>query len=145
GHMPDGSPPPLPPELQDDDVDEIAEYTFNLVTEGYVDPATAAAVTFNKQIVRTEGPKRTIQTAFIAGWAAAVELIAAELHARLDEMLAYLAAKAPPVPVLDEAAREYLAYVRFNASAATARTHADHLAERVKPWVGTRPTNNRNA
>ena len=138
--------PPYPPEIPPQNVDEIAEYTFNLVTEGYVDPATAAGVTWHEEFERTEGGvTRTIQLAWIRGWAAAVELIAAELHARLDEMLAYLAAKTPPVPVLDETAREYLAYVRFNASAATARTHADHLADRVKPWVGTRPTNNRNA
>jgi hypothetical protein len=141
--------PPYPPELDPDDprdAEELAEYTFNLVTEGYVDPATAATVTWHEEFERDEGGRtRTIQLAWIGGWAAAVELIAAELHARLDEMLAYLAAKTPPVPVLDEVAREYLAYVRFNASAATARTHADHLAARVKPWVGARPGNNRNA
>jgi hypothetical protein len=146
GLMPDGTPPPLPPEIPAQNVDERAEYTFNLVAEGYVDPATAAAVFWHEEFERTEGDvTRTIQLAWIRGWAAAVELVAAELHARLDEMVAYLAGKAPPVPVLDEIQRRYLAYVRFNASAATARDHADHVTARVKPWVGERPTNNRSA
>ncbi len=92
--------------------------TFNLVDEGYVDQATADAVELTEEFARTEGDAtRTIQLANVHGWANGIELIAAELHARLDEMVAYLASKTPPVLVTDELVRRYLAYVRFNASA----------------------------
>jgi hypothetical protein len=142
GRVPAGK-PLIPPGIS---VEESAEYTFNLVDAGYVDPSTAAKVSFDVELPRKEGGRIvTLQLASITGWDAAVELVAAELHARLDDMLAYLAAKVPPVPVADERQRRYLAYVRFNASAATARAHADALSTRLQPWVGAPPANNRDA
>ena len=145
GNIPAGK-PLVPPEVPAGDADERAEYTFNLVDAGYVDPSTAAKVSFNLELTRREGDKtRTLQLAWVRGWDAAVELMAAELHARLDDMVSYLAGKSPPVPVADETQRRYLAYVRFNASAATARTHADALSTRLQPWVGPPPSNNKNA
>lgn len=145
GLMPDGTAPPVPPEIPSTAVDELAEYAYNLVTEGYVDPATAAAVTWSAEIRRTEGATRTIQVATIAGWAAAFELVAAELHARLDEMVAYLAAKVPPVPVTGELERRFLSYIRFNASPSGAQGHADNLAAELRRWPGPPPGNNLNA
>jgi len=145
GLMPDGSPPPVPPQIPSTALDELAEYSFNLVTEGYVDPATAAAVAWSRSHTRTEGATRTIQVATIAGWEAAFELVAAELHARLDEMVAYLAGKVPPVPVTDELQRRFLSYIRFNAGPTTAQGHADNLAARVRRWSGAWPADNRNA
>jgi hypothetical protein len=141
----DGNPPPLPPELPPDADEERAEYTFDLVAEGYVDAATAAAVLPGEVFERTDVVTRTIQLARIQGWAAAIELLAAELHARLDEMVAHLAGKDPPVPVVDESQRRYLAYVRFNTRFETARTHADNLSARLQRWPGERPGHNRNA
>lgn len=145
GNIPAGK-PLIPPEVPQSAVDERAEYTFNLVDAGYVDASTAAQVSFNLELARKEGGRtRTLQLAWVHGWNAAVELMAAELHARLDDMVAYLAGKVPPVPVADESQRRYLSYVRFNASAATARAHADALSTRLQPWVGAPPANNRDA
>jgi hypothetical protein len=152
GLMPDASTadpddmmlPPIPGEIPPENVEERAEYTFNLVTAGYVDPATAATVVWSEEIERVENGTRTIQIATVDGWEAAIELIAAEVHSRLDEMVAYLAAKVPPVPVLDELQRRYLAYARFNSKPETARVHADELSTRLKKWPGAQPSNNRN-
>ena len=147
GRQSNGDPWPLPPQLPEANVEERAEYEFNLVAEGYVDAATAAAVSRSGQITNIEGPTRTIQIANIAGWAAAVELMAAELHARLDEMVDHLAAKTPPVPVTEEQEleRRYLAYVRFNATPQRARVHADALSTRLRPWPGARPSDRSDA
>ena len=101
-------------------------------------------MSFNLELTRREGGKtRTLQLAWVRGWDAAVELMAAELHARLDDMLSYLAGKPPPVPVADEIQRRYLAYVCFNASAATAVSA--HALTRLQPWVGPPPSNNKDA
>ena len=153
GTLSDGVTPPPPPkelteqdELTPQEAEELAEYSVNLVTAGYVDPATAAAVLWSEEFPRDEGGiTRTLQLALIEGWAAGIELIAAELHARLDDMLAHLAGKTPPVDVTDEVARRYLAYIRFNTTPARARDHADHLSERLKPWSGPPPFRNRDA
>jgi hypothetical protein len=144
GRLPPGA-PAVPPEVPAGAVEERAEYAFNLQTQGYVDAATAATVTFRHVVRRTEaGFTRTLQTGRVAGWAAAIELLTAELHARLDEMEAYLAAKAPPVMVATENERRFLAYVRFNARPTTAQDHADNLATRLRRWAGPPPPNNEN-
>ena len=66
---------------------------------GYVDQATADAVRPRRRFTRTEGgATRTIELANVDGWDNGIELIAAELHARLDEMVAYLASKTPACP-----------------------------------------------
>jgi len=142
GTMLNGDPPPIP-EIPESAVDELAEYQYNLVAEGYVDAATASAVWWSRQERNEKG--RLIQVASINGWAAAIELVAAELHARLDEMAAYLAGQVPAVEVPMENQRRYLAYVRFNASLATAKRHADSLETRAIKWSGTRPTDRRDA
>jgi hypothetical protein len=126
------------------DADEIAEYSFDLVANGYVDAATAARVTATGSTNVNE-IGRTIFDATVTGWDTAIELVAAELHARLDEMTAYLAAKMPPVAVTDENQRRYLAYIRFNSRPATAQGHADHLVARVKKWTAAVPPDNMNA
>src|SRR5207249_2285066 len=89
------------------------------------------------------GHRRTLDVATIAGWQAAIELVAAELHARLDQMVAYCASQVPPVPTDDETRRRYLSYVRFNNTLRTAKQHADDLANRVTKapaaWIATPP------
>ena len=143
GTMPDGSAPPIPPEIPATEIDELAEYTFNLVAEGYVDPVTAATVSW---IGETPNELfRTIQIAEISGWAAAIELVAAELHARLDEMTNHLSAQFPPTPVVEENQRRFLAYIRFNSTPATSKVHADNMSSELAKWVGANPGNNRNA
>jgi hypothetical protein len=143
--MPDGSLPAIPPEIPANNVDELAEYSYNLVAEGYLDPIYAARVSWSRQVVRVEaGGQRTLQVANIVGWDTAIELVAAELHARLDELVNYLGAQVPPVPVVEENQRRFLAYVRFNASPATARQHADNMSNELAAWVGPPPGNNRN-
>lgn len=144
GRLPVGR-PAVPPEVPAGATEERAEYAFNLVTAGYVDPAVAAAVTWKQSFLRSEGAPRTLEIGTIAGWPAAIELVAAELHARLEEMTAYLAAKAPPVPVTDELTRRFLAYLRFNTSPARARTTADNLGAAVRAWTGPWPPDNLNA
>ena len=62
-----------------------------------------------------------------------IELVAAELHARLDEMRAYCAAQAPPIDASHELRRRFLAYVRFNAKLKTARERADALLVTTDP------------
>ncbi|WP_346534406.1 hypothetical protein [Micromonospora sp. DPT] len=144
GRLPVGR-PPIPPEVPAGAVDERAEYLFNLVTAGYVDSAVAAAVNWDRTEVRTEaGFTRSLEVGTVNGWAAAIELVAAELHARLDEMTAYLAGKVPPVAVPDELSRRFLTYARFNSRPSTARTLADNLAVRLRPWVGAPPPDNTN-
>lgn len=132
--MPDGSAPPLPPEIPAGNIEEIAEYSYNLVTEGYVDPVTASVVSWSGEAPNELG--RTLQIANIAGWAAAIELLAAELHARLDELVTYLASQAPPVPVVEENQRRFLAYIRFNSSPESAREHADNMSVELSRWPG---------
>lgn len=138
GRLPIGAPPVPPEAVAAGDPDEIAEFSFNLVTNGYVDAATAAAVT---PAGRTEVNEigRTIQVGTVTGWKAAIELVAAELHARLDEMTTYLAGKMPPIAVVGENQRRFLAYLRYSSRPATARGHADNLAARLRPWTGAFP------
>jgi hypothetical protein len=139
GRLPVGR-PPVPPEVPAGAADERAEYAFNLVTAGYVDPAVAAKVTWNRTEVRDEHSRRTLEVGTVRGWEAAIELVAAELHARLDEMVAYLAGA-----VADETARRFLMYARFNARPATARALADDLAGNLAPWTGPIPADNGTA
>jgi hypothetical protein len=54
-------------------------------------------------------------------------------------MTAYLAAKMPPIAVVEENQRRFLAYSRYSSRPATARGHADHLAARLRPWSGALP------
>jgi hypothetical protein len=144
GRLPIGA-PSHPPEVPAAAVDEMAEFAFNLVTEGYLDPVTASAVSFDREVVRTEaGFTRTLQIGKVTGWQAAIEMVAAELHARLDEMVAYLASKVPSGAPADEKQRCFLAYVRFNSRPSTAKGHADNLAARVRPWPGAPPPGNEN-
>ena len=76
GKMPNGDPPPIPPEIPASNVEELAEYSYNLVTEGYVDPLTAANVSWGREVVRREaGGQRTLQIANIIGWDTAIELV----------------------------------------------------------------------
>lgn len=141
--MPDGTDPPIPPEIPASNTDELAEYSYNLVTEGYVDPVTASAVSWNFETPNELG--RTLQTAKIAGWATAIELVAAELHARLDEMVTYLAANIPIIPIVEENQRRFLSYVRFNSSPQHAKEHADDIINELDKWSGASSGDNRDA
>jgi len=136
----DGNPPAIPGAIS---AEERAEYEYNLVTEGYVDQAVADSVEWTQEVPNEKG--LLIQIADVTGWANAVELVAAELHARLDEMLAYLASKSPPDPVPVEVQQRFLIYARYNASIATCQDLADDLANKVKKWVGDPPPDNKNA
>lgn len=138
GRLPIGADPVPPQAVASGDADEIAEYSFNLVNEGYVDAATAAAVTpAGRTVVNEIG--RTIHVGTVTGWKAAIELVAAELHARLDEMTTYLAGKIPPIAVVEENQRRFLAYLRYSSRPGTARGHADNLAGRLRRWTGAYP------
>lgn len=141
--MPDGSAPPIPPEVPSSEVLEIAEYSYDLVAEGYVDPATAMAVNWSGEAVNEIG--RTLQVADVIGWAQAIELLAAELHARLDELVNYLATKVPPIPVVEEVQRRFLAYIRFNSKPETAMQHADNMSNELDKWPGASSGNNLDA
>lgn len=138
GRLPIGAPPVPPEAVAAGDADEIAEFSFNLVTNGYVDAVTAAAVTPAGRTERNE-IGRTIQVGTVTGWKAAIELVAAELHARLDEMTTYLAGRTPPIAVVEENQHRFLAYLRYCSTPATARGHADNLTARLRPWTGAFP------
>lgn len=117
-------------------LDVIQDTAPNLVANNYLDPAL---------LNRLENPHthhnelgKLVNTSDVAGWEAATEMVAAELHSRLDEMLAYCAGKG--ISVSTEEQRRFLAYMRYNVSTPTAQGHADHLNERLRPWVGPEPT-----
>lgn len=145
GQVPVGKPPVPPEAVAEGDPDEIAEYQFNLVTEGYLDAAVASRVVCSEQITRTEGAARTLQIGTVAGWAAAIEIVAAELHARIDEMTDYLTAQGRPVDPTDELARRFLGYLRYNTKPARARELADNLSTNLARWAQPWPPDNRNA
>ena len=139
GRLPVGAPPVPLAAVAGRDVDEIAEYSYNLVTEGYLDAVTAAAVTPAGTAFNELKPPRELHVGRINGWKAAIELVAAELHARLDKMTAYLAGRMPPITVHEENQRRFLAYLRYVSLPSTARGHADNLAARLRPWTGAFP------
>ncbi len=144
GKVPFGK-PPHPPEIPAAAVDEIAEYHYNLETNGYVDPLFSANVAYLKEIERREGATRTLQVGQVTGWQTAIELVAAELHQRRDELADYCASAATPIPFTDEIRQRYLTYVRFNAKLSTAKDHADNVSSRLKRWTGAPPPDNLNA
>jgi hypothetical protein len=129
-------PPPLPDE----------EFRFNLIDEGYLDTSFSDSLeNFGKQWRDEGGVAIELEVADIRGWEAAVELVAAELHARLDEMLVY--ADEQNIAITTEEKKRYLAYIRFNASFTNARTYVDQLRppsdhlenDRLKGWEGPPP------
>jgi hypothetical protein len=86
-----------------------------LLDEGYVHPTivSAANLTNVRRVPpQPNEPPRPNFTADIVGWRAAIELIAAELHARLDQMLATGGHAASD---LREDGRRFLSYIRYNA------------------------------
>jgi hypothetical protein len=125
---------------------ELAEYYLNLVAKGYVDSETGAAVTWTHWGQRQEpldnpAKWRTLELGTVDGWEAAIELVAAELHARLDEMVEYCAAHALPIDTRDELKCRFLSYIRYNTNPTRARELA---AQEVKPWEPARPPDNLN-
>ena len=143
----DGESPPAPPTelpkpvLTADGARSWPSTTFNLVDAGYVDQATADAVEFTEEFPRTEGgATRTIQLADVHGWDNGIELIAAELHARLDEMIAYLASKSPPVPVADELSPPLPRVRPLQRQRRRRRAdHADALGDATRALARVRP------
>ncbi len=93
-------------------------------------------------------PPRDHFTADVTGWEAAIELMAAELHARLDQMLQSMGKSFDEV---GEPVRRFSAYVRFNADLVrrnweTIANDIDNYATvgtDLKPWSGT-PINSSN-
>ena len=140
GRLPVGK-PAAPPQVVGTAAEP--EFHYNLVTNGYVDPAIAALVNWTTEIIRDEGGGPvTLQVGTVTGWAAAIELVAAELHARLDEMTAFCEGLAPPqgpIHITSEQQRRFLAYVRFNTTLASAKNHAQHLPNELKRWSGPPP------
>jgi hypothetical protein len=138
--------PAVPPQVAGTAAE--AEFRYNLVTNGYVDPATAALVNWTAEILRDEaGGPVTLQVGTVTGWAAAIELVAAELHARLDEMTAFCQALAPPhgpIPITSELQRRFLAYLRFNAKLASAQNPATNMPNTLKRFPPPRPADNLN-
>lgn len=128
-----------PPEIPAAEVEEIAEYHYNLEANGYVDPVFTANVAYSGEKVRTEAVTRTLQIGQITGWQTAIELVAAELHQRLDEMFSYCASHVPPIPLDDEIRRRYLTYIRYLSKPSTAQNHADNVQKELLKWVGLPP------
>ena len=121
-------------ELGLDDVDVNAPA---LEASGYLDHAIAIRRTNPHTHPNEETPPRNVRCALVKGWEAATEICAAELHSRLDEMLAYCTSQG--IEISTEEERRFLAYMRFNVSPPTAKGHVDHIHERMRPWVGPEP------
>ncbi len=121
--------------------EEIAEYYENLQVKGYVDSSFADRVK-PKLHDDTNEFGYILRCAIVEGWAAAIELVAAELSVRLDEMLAYC--KNEKISVNTQKERDFLAYVRFNTKLSVAKGVADNLKKRVQKWPHARPAENDN-
>ena len=117
-------------------LDDIQDTLPALIAANYLDASFAGVLTHPQDVHNEIGELK--HTADVVGWEAAVELVAAELHSRLDAMLAFCAANG--VAITTEEQRRYLTYIRFNTGLATSQDHALHLNDRLKKWTGTRPT-----
>jgi hypothetical protein len=126
-------------------LDVIGETIGPLIANGYLDSAFSAdQVLSNPRSVPNEkGEPRT--TWDIAGWEAAIELVAAELHSRLDAMRAYCAANG--IAITTDVQRRFLAYLAYNAGVAGAKAllDAENLDKRLRSWTGSWPGTQRNA
>lgn len=122
-------------------LDVIRDTIGSLIANGYLDSSFSAdQILSNPHPVENELGQ--IVTAFdIAGWEAGIELVAAELNSRRDEILAYCASKG--ITVTTEEQRRFLTYMMYNRPA-SAREHAEHLDQSLRPWTGAPPPGRRN-
>ena len=142
GRLPVGAPPVPPEAVAAGDASEIAEYSFNLVTERLRRCRDCGSRDARGPHRSERSARRTLHVGRVTGWKAAIELVAAELHARLDEMTAYLAAKVPPIP---SSRRTSGAFSRTCATRRVPRPRAAtptisrcgfvHGAERYRRWA----------
>jgi hypothetical protein len=119
-------------------LDDIEVNAPALEASGYLDHEISVRLTNPHTHPNEEKPPRNVRTADVVGWEAGAEMVAAELHSRLDQMLAYCTSQG--ITITTEEELRFLAYMRFNVSLPTAQGHADHIYERMRPWVGPEPT-----
>jgi hypothetical protein len=125
-------------------LDEIADDLTPIANDGYLDPFSSVPITNIHFEVNELNMK--VHTADPVGWASGIELVACELHWRLDKMLGYCAKHAPTIKVRTEEQRRFLANARYNTVIpATAQSLANNLSANVVPWSGPYPPDNMNA
>jgi hypothetical protein len=122
-------------------LDDIQSDLNILINDHYLDPSFSGVLKNQRSEIRHEaGGDRTIQVFDVEGWEAAIEIVAAELHWRLDKMLDYC--KTKRIPITTEEQRRFLAYIRFNTAESDSKRHIDHLDTELKKWTSPRPTSN---
>ncbi|HKR22091.1 MAG TPA: hypothetical protein VJS17_05810 [Pyrinomonadaceae bacterium] len=110
-----------------------AEFSENLVTEGYVDPSFAANVTRTGTQTRDEGVETLVlEVGRVDGWETAIELVAAEIHFRMDQMVRFCAANG--IAITTEEQRRFLAYIRYLSEEPRAQAHARRIDSDMRKW-----------
>lgn len=121
-------------------LDDIQDTLANLIANSYLDSSFSGVLTNRRTVPNELGEMKN--TADITGWGAAIELIAAELHSRLDQMLKFCTTNG--IHVTTEEQHRYLSYIRYNTGVATSQNHATNLHTRLAKWTGPRPTDQMN-
>ena len=110
-----------------------AEYSENLVTEGYIHPSFVANVTRTGTQTRNEGGQTLVlEVGRVDGWETAVELVAAEIHFRMDQMIRFCQTNG--IAITTEEQRRFLAYIRYLSEEPTAQTHARRINAEMRKW-----------
>jgi hypothetical protein len=118
-------------------LDRIWDTVLTLGADHYLDTTRFDRGVLTNDITETNPEDgSTIRSADVIGWEAAVELVAAELHERLDWMLNVIGKTRDRVTELQ---RRFLAYGRYVSSENTSTAVALQMATLLKPWEGNAP------
>ena len=110
-----------------------AEYTENLLSEGYVHPSLLANVTRTGTQTRNEGGETIVlEVGRVVGWETAIELVAAEIHFRMDQMVRFCEDNG--ITITTEEQRRFLAYMRYLSEEPTAQAHARRIDSELRKW-----------
>lgn len=113
-------------------LDKIWDTIVDLGVAEYIDTSK-----FNRgvltEVIEFVNPEdhSTSRTSDVIGWEAAIELVAAELHQRLDFMLKYLSMDFDSTTELQH---RFLAYCRYNAGISNSKLAAEQMSELLQKW-----------
>jgi hypothetical protein len=122
-------------------LDQIAATKSGLVSGKYLDASFLSNIV--DQLPGTNERGLVTHPADILGYETAIELIAAELHSRLDAMQAHLATLS--MAATTEREKRFAAYVRYNTDLSSAQAIVGNLAANLTKWSGARPPDESNA
>jgi hypothetical protein len=118
-------------------LDRIWDSTLALGADHYLDDTRFGRNALaNHSTFENPEDHSTAQTADPIGWEAAVEFVAAELHARRDWMLGVLG---KPLNRISEQQNRFLAYARYVSSEGTSTAVARQMTTLLAPWEGPAP------